>query len=763
MSQEQPTPATAHEDTDLKAFLGRYLRTWPLVAVAGLVLLALVIFIMMTVAPIYSGSTSVVINTPMRYDDPSRLVQPRDPVARTDKNYYLNEQVRITSQPIVHSVVKQLNLGLQYVEERWPFDWDVYKNSPIVVELDTNSLRNPGRVPYGVPFYLHDVKGDKFTLVGDGTYGTDDLEIEVEKPGQFGEWIMLDSLRFRILRAGNSKLPLEGADASSYGFVVRDINVLTLEMMEGLLGEPGIAEATTVNVTFSGTPKQKVLDVLNAIGETYTSVHLAEQRSELGTAISSMEKEIAVATGQMNAAGKDLEQFKTSASITDLTHSTIMLQEEMRSVNAQRESLLVTANYYDNLASILKRSAETQPPSPKAYGITDPLLNDMTAEYTSLQSDVAMMKAENKTTNPQFIRLQRLLEQKRANMLVTVEGFQSNTRISLKNVDAQRDALLAKQSQVPGQDRVLVGIEREQRMLESAVNDMMSRLSGLKVQYAAVTPNVFVSAPAYLTDEEPFFPDIVILLAVAVLLALIYPIGLLIWKALFSDAVVGQQDLYNQLPGVTVAAQVPYTSNRTTAALIASTASQAHVEVAKLAALLEQGRTATPELLLVCGAGGKETAGTFAERLVWMLAQRGNKVLWAHGPGKVPQTTDAPATLAVVDGTKATLQSVLEQARSGEATFAIHTVASADAMAILPRVGEVDHALVICQPGITTKSDLKRVATTRGTGQLPDLMLVLDGTKDNPLPWFGLAKGRGEQRLGVFGFIRYNWNRALGR
>lgn len=763
MNQAHMPQATTHEDTDLKSFLGRYLRAWPLIGMAGVGLLALVIFIMMAVAPMYSGSTSVVINTPMRYDDPSRLVQPRDPVARTDKNYYLNEQVRITSQPIVRSVVEQLNLRTQYVQEKWPVDWDVYKNSPIVVELDSNSLHNAGRVPYNVPFYLHDVKGDKFTLVGEGTYGTDDLEIEVEKPGQFGEWITLDSMRVRILRAGNSKVPLEGPDAGSYGFVIRDINVVTLELMGALLGEPGIAEATTVNVTLTAAPKQKVLDVLNAIGETYTAVHLAEQRAELEKAITSMEKEIAVATGEMNTASKDLEQFKTSTSITDLTHSTIMLQEEMRSVNAQRESLMVTSSYYDNLAAILRRSADTQPPSPKAYGITDPLLNDMTAEYTSLQSDVAMMRAEGKTSNPQFTRLVRLLEQKRANMLVTVEGFQANTRISLKNVDAQRDALLAKQSKVPGQDRVLVDIERQQRMLESAINDMVARLSSLKVQHAAITPNVYVTAPAYLTDEEPFFPDVVILLAVAFLLALIAPLGYLVFKALFSDAILGAQDLAKNLPGVALAAQVPFTSNRTTRALIANTASEAYMEVAKLAALLEQSRASMPEVLLVCGANGKEAVAATAERLAWMLAQRGNNVLLAHGPGQAPRTTDAPSSLSVLDASQLAIPAVQERARALDASFAILTGTTADAMAIMARVGDVDRALVVCQPGITTRKDLQRIASTQANGQLPALMLVLDSVKDKPLPCFGLRKRKGEQRLGLFGFFRYNWSRALGR
>jgi hypothetical protein len=104
------------------------------------------------------------------------MVQPNEPLPRTDKNYYFNEQLRITSEPIVRKVVDRLGLRTKYVQEGMLLDWDVYKETPIHVELDTNSLHNPTHLPYGVAFYLHDVKGDDFTLTGDGKYGPEDLD-----------------------------------------------------------------------------------------------------------------------------------------------------------------------------------------------------------------------------------------------------------------------------------------------------------------------------------------------------------------------------------------------------------------------------------------------------------------------------------------------------------------------------------------------------------------------------------------------------------
>jgi hypothetical protein len=55
------------------------------------------------------------------------------------------------------------------------------------------------------------------------------------------------------------------------------------------------------------------------------------------------------------------------------------------------------------------------------------------------------------------------------------------------------------------------------------------------------------------------------------------------------------------------------------------------------------------------------------------------------------------------------------------------------------------------------------MAISRANGQLPPLLFVLDGMKDQVLPWFGLAAKNGEKRLGFGRFFSYNWSRAVGK
>lgn len=747
------------EDTDLKAFLARYLRAWPILVVAGVALLALVVAILMTVQPTYGGSTSIVINTPMRHDDPNRLVQLPSPVPRTDKNYYYNEQLRITSQPVIRNVVDRLGLRTTYVQEGSLLDWDVYRESPIQVELDNSSVRDEVHVPYSVPFYLHDVSGDGFLLVGEGKYGPADRSIEISQPAQFGEWITLDSMRVRIIRAAGSKLPLEGDDAATYGFVQHDPEHMTLELMGSVLGEMSLAEATTVKVTYAAAPKAKVLDILQAIGEEYTNTHLEEQRRDLDMTIAMVQKEITGNAAQLTTTSDQLERFKAAARITNLAHSTVMLQETMKALDDRREELMVQADYYTNLLGLLEKGDAAKLPSPKAYGVSDPLLNDMTTAYASLQSDIEVMREEEKTANPAFNRMSRLLQQQQANIRNTVESFKRNNRISLDNIDTQRMAILARQDSVPRLDRNLADRERDQRVHEAVNTDLMSRLSNLHVQRAALAPEVSITTPAYLTDEDPSFPNAVVLLAIAFLLALMAPLGFIVLRALFSDKITSLSDLAKALPGVPFAAPVPFSTHRDPAGFVKATASAAYVEMAKIASHMEQQRTGPTELHVVCGAGGKESTGTFVTRLAWLLAQRGNPVVLVRS-GEATPPANLRATLTLLEAGSASLGSIKDHAAQHGQGFILVETRDADALAITPDLSEVDRAIVVCQPGRTTRSDLRKLSFSRSNGQLPPMLLVLDNVKDKALPWYGLAGSRGERRLGPGLLIAYHWSRA---
>ncbi len=743
------------EETDLKTFIRRYLRAWPLLVLSFLALSSLAIILIVSVQPSYPGRTSILIATPMRHDDPNRLVQPQEVYAKTDKNYYLNEQLRITSQPVLANVVDRLGLAIKHVQANTLFDWDVYGNSPIRAELDSASAKAAARVPYGVTFYLRQVNGDKFTLVGSGKYGPDQTPIEVEQEANFGEWIQLDSARVRITRTTGNVPPLEGAEAKEYGFILFDRRAATLELMDAVTGEPALAEATTVNVSYTGAPQKKVLDVLAAIGDAYVAMHLAEQRLDLERTISKLQAEIGSNAKQLASTSDQLEQFRREENVTNMEHATVLLQEAMKSLDSEKEALLVQAAYYEQLAKTLGSNDAAKPISPKAFGISDPLLNDMTSQYAALQSDISVLRDEGKSANPNYNRLVRLLHQQRDNILATVQNFKASTQISLDNVEQRRKNLLVQQGAIPQLDRKLTDRLRDQEMYAQVNKELMARLSNLRVQHAALSPEVLVATPAYLTSLKPAFPNPVILFAAVVLLALMAPVVLLIARALVGGKFQGTASLQQVFPGTVPAAQIPFSSHPGVDGFAAATDSAAYTELSKLAALLEQLRGDGPQAVLVCGASGTEAVGTTTGRLAHVLAARGNTVFWSSTLAQRSMAAAGP--VAVAPGTPmAGLRAMAGQSGG----FVVIEGSSADQLAALPPTEHADRALILCQPGVTDNGDLKKLAVSMANGQLPPLLFVSIEVMDRALPWWGLGKSGNERRLGPLEWLRYNWIRA---
>jgi tyrosine-protein kinase Etk/Wzc len=750
----QPPQGNTLQDTDLQTFVKRYMRSWPVVALCFAALIGLIVFILLTVQPKYTGLMSVLIETPMRYDDPNRMVQPKDRAESTDKNYYVNEKILITSEPVMRKVVERLGLTIQYLE-KGIFDKELYKGTPLLVQVDSTRLPRPVRFPMGIPFYVSVNDENGFHLQGEGEYGLEDREIEVDKDVKWGEWFELDSVRVRVTLKPGKEKNIKGLKETTYGFMLRDVHAVTLELIANVETDLVEAEASTVNLKMTGAPNQKTVDVLNAIGHTYVERHMNERRAMLDRTIRHMEDEIASNSTSLAKSSDSVQAFRTSEGITQLNHETIMLVEHSADLEKERQELLVKDKYYDYLKNLLGgESNNNNPISPKAFGIQDQVLNDMTERLVTLQSDITLMEQEGKTANPNYQRLIRQREQQRQNVLGSVEGFTASNDLRLASVDERLARMKGQESAVPRNERTLSDKQRDQRVLEALYTDLVVRSANLRIVRSSLEPEVQVTTPAYITSQEPVFPNLKILFIVAFLLSFIIPLGILVVKGLLGGNVQSVQDVTKALHGAPVVGQIPYTGLTKPEELLEHPRSLAYAELAKLAGFVENDAAAGNHTLIT-GCGNVEGARTVAHMLAATLAHRGARTLLVDAslPGKKKRS------LPNVTGLD-----VREQATVPDTEGYEHVVTLAPPTNMLATrkglASSASRTLVVAEQHNTSLSSLEELGTAITNGQLGRLAVVMNRNMDKTLPLFGLGKGRGEKSLGLFGAIRYIWNRA---
>ncbi|MFZ1687974.1 MAG: hypothetical protein WAU70_11160 [Flavobacteriales bacterium] len=753
----RPTTGNTLEDTDLKAFVKRYLRAWPLVLASFVGLMALVVLIVLVVQPSYTGSLSILIETPMRYDDPNRMVQPMQRAESTDKNYYVNEKILITSQPVMRKVVERLGLTIQYLE-KGILDKELYKGTPLLVQVDSARLPRPVRFPMGIPFYVSVLDDSTFHLEGEGEYGLEDREIEVDRKEHWGEWFELDSVRVRVtLRPGKEK-NIEALKETTYGFMLRDPNAVTLELMSNVETELVEAEASTVNLKLTSAPNQKIVDVLNAIGYTYVERHMNDRRQMLDRTIRHMEDEIARNTTSLNTSSDSVEAFLTAEGITQMNHETILLLERSADLERELQDLMVKDKYYSYLRDLLGKGTKGDKPiSPKAFGIQDELLNDMTERLVALQTDITLMEQENKTANPNYQRMLRQMDQQRQNIIGSVDGFKASNDLRLTNLRERLARMKSQESAVPRNERTLSDKQRDQRVIEALYTDLVLRSANMRIVRSSLEPEVKVTTPAYITSQEPVFPNLKILFIVAFLLSFMIPLGILVGKSLLGDGVQGPRDVAKVLPDAHIVGNIPYTALTDPGKLVLYPRSLAYAEMAKLAAFLEDQAAGGNNRSLVVGAGMNEGARTVALMLAGMLAHRGARTLFVDASlpgGKKKRKLTAIAGLDMVEGTPI--------ARTDDHAHIITLGPPADLLATRQGLAASAHrVLVVCEPGTTTTASLEELALAQNNGQLGAVCVVMNKGMDKRLPFFGLGKGKGEKRLGLFRALRYNWKRAV--
>ncbi len=752
------------ESTDLNTLVRRYLRAWPLLLVSFALLFGIAILLVVVVPPYHTGAMSILIETPMRYDDPNRMVQPQQRSETTAKNYYINEKLLVTSQPVLRKVVDRLGLAIQYLEKGL-IDRDLYKTSPIVLQVDSASLPGPAHFPRNVPFYVDVIDDQVFHLEGEGKYGPDELEIAVDRQEHWGEWFWLDSLKLRVVLKPGTMRDLETLKEKTYGFKLRDPAEVTLDLLGSVGSELTESEASTVLVQLTGTPAQRVLDVLNAIGDTYMEHHMNERITTLDRTIRNMEEEIRRNTMALDDRSDSLEAFRTSAGVTHMNEETVLLLEQTADLERERQELMVKGQYYLYLRDLLGKGTKSDKPmSPKAFGIQDEILNEMTEKLVALQTDIALLEQENKTANPNYQRLVRQAEQQRQNILGSVEGFKTSNDLRLANLNQRYERMVGQQSAIPRTERALMDKERDQRVLEALYTDLALRRANLRVMRQGLEPEVKVTTPAYITDTEPVFPNLKILLVVAVLLGALLPLFYVAFKGLFSNKIRGARDLGAVLPDARLVAQLPYTAITDAGELAAYPRSMTYTEVARLAMVVEvEGAQPT----LVSAAGNREGARSVSTLLAAMLALRGHKTLLVHADGTTGVQHGAMprrSPTEKLDVLEAGDVMAVANAKPGWAGYDHIVLHGPDAGLLATRpdlLRSAGRLLVVCEPSRTTRATLEDLARARANGQLPDLAIVLNRTLDRPLPFFGLGRGRGEKRLGIRRALCYNWARAV--
>ncbi|TPG58947.1 GumC family protein [Hymenobacter nivis] len=487
----------------------RYIGYWPLFAVSLLMALGTALFYLRYVKPVYQIKSTLAIQDETTVPKKSTL---QEIELVTSPKVIETEIEVLKSRRLIRQGVDELGLAISYELKTGFFTRDLYRDAPVKLVLLQPFDGVEDRV-----LYLHLVNPTSFTLEeASNTARTFRMGETVRS--DFGTWRLEPTAQVRQYLGATIKIGLQNPDK------------VTERYQKGIEAVMLSKKAPTLSLTVNESNPSRGEDMLNYLTKAYNDASVAEQSRISQSTISFINERLSSITKELNAYERETESYRSQRGLTDLSsQSQIYLENNQANGNRLNE-----VNVQLNVIAGLERylvAGQADEKAPSTAGITDLGLNSLIEKLSQLQLQREKLLATTPAGNPLFEPLDRQLASTRNAIRNNVQGIKTSLLSTREQLQSYKSSISGNIRSMPGQERQLGGIKRQQAIKENLYTYLLQKREELSLKYASATADVRVVDAAFVGGivwpKKPLVLTLAVLLGVGLplLIALIreYP------------------------------------------------------------------------------------------------------------------------------------------------------------------------------------------------------------------------------------------------
>lgn len=536
------------EENDLKKVAGLLSENYKLFVLVLFVAIGLAFLLNKFSLPAYKISSSILIREksiqPERGDAANYL---NSSLIGKNQNFQ-NELWVLKSSPVIEQTIANLDLTVSYYSKKGFQYVDAYKTAPFKIIY----LRNHPQ-PVGIRFKLTFLSQSYFLLEAESgkasfyNFETGKITHKKEKwhfrsNGNFDELIQTEDMAFIVQRDTTCGVPVR--EFSTWGFNIRTISSLGNEVSRNMNFMIVDRLATVIEIDLKINSEQKGIDILNEMMNVYSGQNLSRKNHIASITIDYIEKQLAEITDSLNRTEENLQRFRSSNQLLNLTEQANGISEQYMDLQNQLAELLTRKRYYDYVAGYIeKNDSYSNMIVPASIGISDPLLNNLMQELITAQSQRSNLIENNQEKNPLVQKLTIRIENTKKTISDNIAAVVKTTTISIDEMNKRISKIEGEISRIPLTQRKLGTIERKFRLNDAIYNYLLEKHAEAKITKASNLPDEIIIEPARMVGLEPVSPNKKLNYLIALVFGIIFPFGYLTLKTALNNKVETQEDI----------------------------------------------------------------------------------------------------------------------------------------------------------------------------------------------------------------------------
>ncbi|NVO86105.1 GumC family protein [Hymenobacter terrestris] len=440
----------------------------------------------------------------------------------------------LKSRRFIRQGVDELGLSTSYELKTGLLTRDLYQDSPVKLVL-----LQPFDTVEDQVLYLYLNSPTSFTLEEAGKPART-LSMDETVQSGFGAWHLEPTTHVRHFIGATIKIELQNPEK------------VTARYQKGIEAVMLSKKAPTLSLTVNESNPDRGKALLNYLTKALNDASIAEQNRISQSTISFINERLQSITKELNAYEKEEANYRSQRGITDISsQSRIYLENDQANGNSLNE-VNVQLNVIAGLEQYLTEG-QADEKAPSTVGINDPGLNSLIEKLSQLQLQREKLLATTPADNPLFEPLNRQLTSTRTAIRNNVQGIKASLVNTRKQLQSYKSSISSNIQSMPGQERQLGSIKRQQAIKENLYTYLLQKREELSLKYASATADVRVVDTAFVGDVV--WPKKPLVLAIALLLGLGLPLFIVLIREYLHKRVVSREEIEHTL-AVSVLAEV---------------------------------------------------------------------------------------------------------------------------------------------------------------------------------------------------------------
>ncbi|WP_294545061.1 tyrosine-protein kinase [uncultured Bacteroides sp.] len=545
------------EQVNIQEILFRYLIHWPwfVVSVVACIIFAWIYLHIAT--PVYDISATVLIKDEEKGGGKSMSSELErmglDGFMSSSKNID-NEIEVLRSKSLAREVVNQLSLFVTYKDEDAFPGKELYRTSPVLVSLTPQEAEKlPETMEVGMTLLTNGMM-DVLITVGDKEYQKRFDKLPAIFPTDEGTIAFFEN---KDTLAVNFQKGEEG-ERHIKAFISRPMSVAK-RYSEALSIAPTSKTTSVAVLSLKNSNTQRGKDFINKLLEMY-NINTNNDKNEVAQKTAEfIDERIGIISKELGSTEQDLENFKRTAGITDLTSEA----QIALTGNAEYEKKRVENQTQINLVMDLQRymKGNEYEVLPSNIGLQDAASAGAIDRYNQMLVERKRLLRTSTENNPTIVNLDTSIRAMRSNVQATLDATLKGLQITKDDLAREANRYSRRINDAPTQERQFVSIARQQEIKAGLYLMLLQKREENAITLAATANNAKIIDEA-LADDNPVSPKKMMIYLAAFVLGMGLPVGIIYLIGLTKFKIEGRADV-EKLTLLPVVGDIPLADEKT--------------------------------------------------------------------------------------------------------------------------------------------------------------------------------------------------------